>query len=90
MPDFLLRQLPLAAAQPAEAWCPTLPANVLGDAVCLVYRYVEQIVIFVFNTQVFALNIIQNGFDQPYEFANAVVDVHNPVAWLKVAIKSFW
>lgn len=28
--------------------------------------------------------------DQPYEFANAVVDVHNPVAWLKVAIKSFW
>ena len=88
-PNTLLGLRPFRAAQPADAGGTALPANIAGNAVCLVDGDIQDVIVLVLDGQVFALNAVDGGAEQANKLPDAVVNVHHPIPRLQVPEHKF-
>ena len=86
MSNTAFGQIPIGAAKTAEAGRTTFGSNVAGDAVRLVNWHVEDVVIFIRNRKIFALNTIDIWGVEPDELADAVIHVNHPVSRFQVRV----
>ncbi len=64
-------------------------ADVAAQPVGLVNRHKELVAAFVFDEQEFALQAFQRAADQAFVAADAVIDMHDPVARFQIGIEGF-
>ena len=89
MAHFAFGLNPICSAQTVEARSRSVRANIARDAVCLMNRNVEHVIILVLNGQIFALVSVDVGFMQADKLTDAVVDMDNVIAGFEIGKNCF-
>ena len=90
VPHAAFGEEPVCSPEPAGGRRGTIRPDIARDAVCLVNRHIEAVVVLIFNGQVFALNTAKRRAVETDKLPNAMVNVYHPVSRFEFAVDCFW